>query len=189
MGETRPEFHAALHQAGHAVVAHVLEWPFEHASLDQQQHSLGALLHGRDHGAPVDDQGRGRLATVSVAGRIALEIHTRTAVGQDPDLQDRPVAAADVAREEAKAREILEACWPAVMAVADLLVSRERVTAQDVRSVVQSIVPAMARPVATAPGTGVAGVRRPSGAADSEDAAAAMPEGALVGGVEEGGGD
>ena len=189
MGETRPEFHNALHHAGHAVVAHVVGLPFGHASLEQDPQSLGHLLHGSDPASNWKPDERARLAAVSVAGRLALEKHAGT-VPNDPELDppDRWVEKAGAEEARATAGQILEACWPAVKAVADLLITRERVTSTEVASAVRSAAPEMERPVPYAE-HGVAGVRRPSGAAHSEHSAAAMPEGALVGGVDEGGGD
>jgi hypothetical protein len=189
MSETRPEFHNALHHAGHAVVAHVVGLPFGHASLDEDPESLGHLLHGGDPSANRKPDERARLAAVSVAGPLALERHGGTVpVDAEIGAADRWVARADATEARATAGRILEACWPAVTAVADLLIARERVTATDVASAVRSAAPEMERAVPYVE-HGVAAVRRPSGAADSEDHAAAMPDGALVGGVEEGGGD
>jgi hypothetical protein len=189
MSETRPEFHNALHHAGHAVVAHVVGLPFGHASLEPDPQSLGHLLHGGDPAANWKPDDHARLAAVSVAGRLALEKHAGTAAGEpDLDPPDRWVAKANTQEARATAARILEACWPAVTAVADLLITRERVTSTEVASAVRSAAPDMERPVPYAE-PGVPGVRRPSGAADSEDSAAAIPDGALVGGVEEGGGD
>jgi hypothetical protein len=190
MTETRPEFHGALHQASHAVVAHALELPFGHVSLEQDPGSLGHLLHARDATPAADPERRARLAAVSVAGRLALEMRMGT-VPTDPDLDppDQWVTGADREQATATARQILEACWPAVTIIADLLITRERVTASEVAAAVRSAAPGMERPVPYQEHAGMPGVRRPSGAADSEDSADALPEGALVGGVDEGGGD
>jgi hypothetical protein len=189
MTDTRPEFHAALHQAGHAVVAHVLELPFGHISLEQDEQSLGHQLHSGDPASTWTGENRGRAATVSVAGHVALEIYEGTVPGDYLDPSDRWVAAAEVEGHRARAREILTACWSAVTSIADVLITRERVSATDVQAIVRSTAPGMERPVPFDEHSGVAAVRRPKGAADSEDTADALPEGALAGGVDEGGGD
>ena len=188
MTDTRPEFHSALHQAGHAVVAHVTELPFGHVSLEQDAESLGHLLHGPDAASGRDGAGRSQLAAVSVAGRLAVEMYAGT-IPSDPELDppDRWVAGGDAEPARAKAQQILQSCWPAVTTIADMLITRERVTSSEVAAVVRSTAPGMEHPVPLVE-RGVPAIRRPKGAADSEDHAESMPEGALVGGVEEGGG-
>ena len=189
MADTRPEFHTAVHHAGHAVVAHAVELPFGHVSLDQDEQSLGHLLHGRDPGSAWPQDARDRVATVSVAGRMALEMYAGTVPEDYLDRSDRWVSTADVDKHRARAGEILTACWPAVTSIADLLITRERVTSTEVQSIIRSTTPAMEHPVPYEEHTGAPKVRRPAGAADSRDDADAMPEGAMVGGVDEGGGD
>jgi hypothetical protein len=190
MNETRPEFYTALHHAGHAVVAHIVELPFGHVSLERDDTNLASLLHGDAPASNWNGDALSRLGTVSVAGRVALEIYAG-AVPDDFSLDpaDRWVTAADLEMQRTRAREILTACWPAVTAIADMLITRERVTAADVQSTVRSTVPGMEKPVPYVESGGASAVRRPSGAADSEDSADALPEGALAGGVDEGGGD
>jgi hypothetical protein len=189
MTETRPEFHSALHQAGHAVVAHVTELPFGHVSLDADPQSLGHLLHGGEAASTREGSGRTQMAAVSVAGPLAVEMYAGT-VPSDPELDppDRWVTGGEAEPARAKAKQILQSCWPAVTTIADMLITRERVTSSEVAAVVRSTAPEMEHPVPFVE-RGVPGIRRPKGAADSEDHAESMPEGALVGGIEEGGGD
>ena len=189
MADTRPEFHNALYQSGHAVAAHAVELPFGHVSLEQDEQSLGYLLHSSDPASTWGRDAPDRIATVAVAGRVALELYAGTVPDDHLEWPDRWVTAADVAKHRARAREILTACWPAVTSIADLLITRERVTSMDVQLIIRSIAPDMERPVPYDEHSGVSGVRRPAGAADSEDTADAMPDGASVGGVDEGGGD
>jgi len=194
MTETRPEFHTALHQAGHAVAAHVVELPFGYVSLEQDQGSLSYQLHNGGTAAQSDPQMAERLATVSMAGRAAQEIYAGTVPADPLDPPDRDLAArageSNLDAAATRAREILTACWPAVMSLADLLITRNRVTAKDVQITMRSTCPAMERPIHEGVADATASApRRPTGVADSEDDAASMPEGALAGGIDEGGGD
>jgi hypothetical protein len=65
MGDTRPEYHAAIRQAGRAITAHALGMEFTEISLGQPADGLG-------NGSPV----------IEAAGDAAVEIHSQGATAE-----------------------------------------------------------------------------------------------------------
>jgi hypothetical protein len=90
-----------------------------------------------------------------------------------------------------QARTLLTQGWPAVAALADLLLTRERVTDEDVRTVVRSTVPELEHATAHAQHGrhAAAEPRRPSDHGDASESIELPRDDAAGGVVDEGGGD